>query len=341
MGKVAGLQAGLATGLLPCVLSNRRLKLVSGPQGWELPLGGFLFLGPFCFAPFVLTPVPGMRMTTKVPTQTPAPAASSDGAAARLEAFLPLTRAIARRWARRVGWDGAEAEDLAQEAALALWRVLRERPDVPASYLKDAAEHGARDSLERGRSVGRPLPRERERTWRVVSLEALKEDGDGWDAIEAGLIRRRHYGELPSPTEEEALASILYHDLRDRLTLRQRQVLELRLQGYTREEIGARLGLGQTRVNTLLLIIRKKARPLWEEEPAPAPQPAFASTYEAARELGYSHVQVCRFCREGRLPGARRVGKGHRLRWLIPRPVTLAPEAEPTQNLPQIASPRT
>ena len=163
--------------------------------------------------------------------------------------------------------------------------------------------------------MDRPLPRERQRTWQVVSLDLLTEDEAGWDAIEGSLVRRRHQGELPSPTEEVALASILYRDLRDRLTLRQRGVLELRLQGYTREEIGARLGLGQTRVNTIITIIRHKARPLWEEEPALAPEPAFITTDELAQKLHLSRVHAIRLCRQGKIPGARRVGK----RWLIPR----------------------
>ena len=251
---------------------------------------------------------------TTILTQ-PSVLAAGNGAAARLEAFLPLINATGRRWARRLAWGGAEAEDLAQEAALALWRVLQERPDAPAAYLKSVADHGVRDALALGKSVDRLLPRERERAWQVVSLDLLMEDEAGWQTIEGSIIRRRRHGELPSPTEEVATARIMLQDLRDCLTSRQRQVLELRLQGYTREEIGERLGLGQTRVNTILLIIQKKARPLWEEEPPPAAEPVFITARELARELKYSHVQVCRLCREGKVSGARRAGK----RWLIPR----------------------
>jgi excisionase family DNA binding protein len=141
------------------------------------------------------------------------------------------------------------------------------------------------------------------------------EDEPGWESIEGSLIRRRHYGELPSPTEEVAIARIMLRELWECLTRRQQEVLELRLQGYTREEIGAKLRLGQTRVNTILLIIQKKARPLWEEEPIPASEPAFITTRELAQKLHVSRVHAIRLCRQGKIPGARRVGKG----WLIPR----------------------
>jgi len=202
-----------------------------------------------------------MTMTTTL-TRTP----GSDGAAGRLEALLPLIRATGRRWARRIGRYGADGEDLAQEAALGLWRVLRERPDAPVAFLKEVAASAARDFLKRGKSVDRPLPKERKHIYQTVSLEVLMGDEEGWDSIEASLIRRRHRGELPDSTYEVALASILYRDLRSRLTPQQRRVLELRLQGYTREEIGSKLGVGPTRVNTLIVTIRQKARPLWEEE---------------------------------------------------------------------------
>ncbi len=50
-------------------------------------------------------------------------------------------------------------------------------------------------------------------------------------------------------------------------TPRQRQVLELRLQTYRWVEIGPKLGISLARVKEITGTIRKKARPLWEEEP--------------------------------------------------------------------------
>jgi len=247
-------------------------------------------------------------MTTTLSPQPPAQG-GDDGAAARLKAFLPLTRAVGHRWARR-----DDKEDLTQEAALALWRVLRERPDAPASLLQIVADHAVRDALRRGKSVDRPLARDRERIWGVVSLDTLMEDEAGWLAIEGSLIRRRRHGELANPTEETALARILYCDLWERLTSRQRQVLELRLQGYTRKGIEVKMGLCHSRVNTIITVIQDKARALWEERPGPA----CVTVMEAAHELGMDPKTIRYYCRRGMLEAVDENGI-----WLIRRPLRL------------------
>jgi DNA-directed RNA polymerase specialized sigma24 family protein len=226
---------------------------------------------------------------------------------------LPLARAVGHRWAR-----GDDKEDLAQEAALALWKILRERLDAPASLLQIVADHAARDALRRGKSIDRPLPRERERTWRVVSLDALIEDKVGWQAIEGSLMRHRRHGELPNPTEETALARVLYCDLCDRLTSQQRQVLELQLQGYSRKGIETKLGLSHTWVNTIINSIRDKAQSLWEE------RPAYATVTEAARELGMDLKTIKYYCQRGMLEALRE--QGH---WLICRPLRLRDSRDP------------
>jgi len=253
-------------------------------------------------------------MTTTLSPQPPVQA-GDDGVAARLEAFMPLARAVGHRWARR-----DDKEDLAQEAALALWRILRERPDAPASFLQIVADHAARDALRRGKSVDRPLPGERERTWGVVSLDTLMKNETGWGAIEGSLIRRRRHGELANPTEEMALAWMLYDDLWDRLTSRQRQVLELRLQGYTRKGIEAKLGLCHSRVNIIITIIQDKARSLWEERPGPA----YATVTEAAHELGMDRKTIKYYCQRGMLEAVCEHGI-----WLICRPLRLRDGRDP------------
>ena len=201
-----------------------------------------------------------MTMTTV--TLPPGTVAATE----RLQELRSLTRRTGRRWARRLDLDRGDAQDLAQEAAIGLWQGLLERPDAPMTYLKDVARHAVRDALKRGKSVDRPLHMGRTRAIHINSLEAMMEDEEDWDNVEAAVIRHRHRGELPKPTEEAALAGVLYQDLRDLLTQRQRQVLELRLQDYRWVEIGDELGISITRVKQIIACIREKALPLWEEE---------------------------------------------------------------------------
>jgi hypothetical protein len=142
------------------------------------------------------------------------------------------------------------------------------------------------------------------------------EDEADWQAIEGSLIRRRRYGELPNLAEETALAWVLYCDLCDRLTSQQRQVLELRLQGYSRKGIRAHLKLSRTAVHTIINIIRDKARSLWEERPEPGP--AYATVTQAARELGMDPKTISYYCQRAMLEALREQG-----RWLIRRPFRL------------------
>jgi RNA polymerase sigma-70 factor (ECF subfamily) len=69
----------------------------------------------------------------------------------------------------------------------------------------------------------------------------------------------------PSPEEAAVLTETLEQVMRG-LEERERQVLELRLQGYTVPEIGARLGRTEYTVEGILRRLRQKLRPLCEED---------------------------------------------------------------------------
>ncbi len=103
------------------------------------------------------------------------------------------------------------------------------------------------DQLERARAAKRG-------GGKVVSEAALMLDGD---SEEAGLLDLLT-GDEPGP-ELAAMVAEEYRLLHDRLandTLR--QVLDLRLEGYTRDEIAARLGCAQRTVARKLEIIRQE-----------------------------------------------------------------------------------
>ena len=199
---------------------------------------------------------------------TIAPSNAQDSAVdQRLVAYLPLIRAAAWRWADPGRWDH---EDLVQEAALAVWLVLRDRPDVSVSFMHLVADRAARDSLIRGRSVERVLVGGKKKggriqnPWSFESMDAIQEDKVRWQTFEAGLVRRSR-GNLPSPTEELALAQILYQELWHSLTPRQRTVLDLRLQGYTQAEVSRHLKLRENRVHYIMKAIQARAGAILEE----------------------------------------------------------------------------
>ncbi len=191
-------------------------------------------------------------------------------AAQRLEMYWPLIRAAVWRWADPGRWDH---EDLVQEAALAVWLVLRDRPDVSVSFMRVVADHAARDSLIRGRSVDRVLVGGKKKggriqnPWSLVSMDALQEDPMRWRTFESRLVgmARRSGGDLPSPTEDLAVAQILYKELWDTLTPRQRSVLDLRLAGYTRADVARRLRIRENRVHYIIKAIQARAKGVWEE----------------------------------------------------------------------------
>ena len=184
----------------------------------------------------------------------------------RLVACEHLIRAAARHCGSRHR-RGLDFEDMVQEATIEVWRKLKDYPTAPIGYIWQVAYRAALHSLRRGKSVGRPI------TWgkviyQVVSLEALMEGKDG-DIVEDALARHRRRGELPNPTEEAAVARIMWQELWEYLTPRQRQVVDLRLQQYSQQEAATVLGISQTQVHRHVAAIRIKARAVWDGGPKP------------------------------------------------------------------------
>ena len=130
------------------------------------------------------------------------------------------------RTARRVLGDEAEAEDVAQEAMLRLWRVAPEwRPGEAkvSTWLYRVAVNLCTDRLRRRRGVG---------------LDAIPEPEDGAPGVAAGLIEADRMAAL-----DAALMA---------LPERQRQAVVLRhLEGLANPEIAEIMGLGVEAVESL------------------------------------------------------------------------------------------
>ena len=177
---------------------------------------------------------------------------------ARLEQLEPDIRRLARRWCR----DRPDAaDDLAQVARLAMWLMLKERPDAPVQHLKYRAKQEILDEKKLGRSVdGRldPVTRRAFR-WLIVSLDAPRLDGQEplADSLASGPVHAHNLWE--SPVEEEALGRVLYQTLRELLTPREDTLLALLLLGYLHKEAGAMLRLTKQQVHRTHQAIQRKA----------------------------------------------------------------------------------
>ena len=144
---------------------------------------------------------------------------------------------------------------------------------------EEDAALSAFDSFCRGAAAGRfPKLADRDGLWRLlvvitlrkvmaqVGRQAARKRGGGRLVGESALIGRDSAGrggldriadDEPSP-EMTALVVDEYRRLRDRLGSEPlRQVLDLRLQGYTREEIAERLGCAERTVRRKLELIRE------------------------------------------------------------------------------------
>ncbi len=153
--------------------------------------------------------------------------AAGDPVAARLLAARLLPRAL--RYAARLLADRAEAEDVAQEAMLRLWKVA---PDWRAGEAKVATwlyRVVTNLCIDRQRAQGRRG---------AVALDEVAEPADDAPGPLAGLIAADRMAALAA-----ALAA---------LPLRQRQAMVLRhIEGLSNTEIGAVMDLGVEAVESL------------------------------------------------------------------------------------------
>lgn len=164
----------------------------------------------------------------------------------------PDIQNLAKRWAR----DCPDAwEDLAQEARLAIYLELKEKPACPRNHLFRRAKHEILDYRKKGKSVDGKLDKtyKRKHIWGLASLDA---DPVVVVAASSNLYFKPHQ---LRPVEDLALTRVAYAELRSRLTEQQRQYLSLRLQGYNRREADVLLGLSPRQGERLRDEIRKEA----------------------------------------------------------------------------------
>jgi RNA polymerase sigma-70 factor (ECF subfamily) len=185
------------------------------------------------------TAAPGTGIVSTMPPETDvetdaallARYAAGDQAAARVLTARHAPRLLAL--ARRMLGDSAEAEDVAQEAMLRLWRIA---PDwqaergAPGTWLYRVASNLCIDRLRRRRALGSEALLEI--ADETPGVEAALQAGDRAAALEAALaalperqrlaIVLRHFEERPNPeiaaileTSVEAVESLLARGRRE------------------------------------------------------------------------------------------------------------------------------
>ncbi|MBO4599651.1 MAG: sigma-70 family RNA polymerase sigma factor [Bacteroidales bacterium] len=142
---------------------------------------------------------------------------------AMLHRYRGLIFSLCRRYARR----GAEAEDLVQEASIALWK--------------------AREQL-----LGLPLMQQAAMVWKVAR-----------NAVVDTLRRTPQTEALPEGFEMEGDDRSLLQELHERIALLDepdRSIVRLQLEGYSYEEIGEQVGMTEKNVSVRLVRIKDKLR---------------------------------------------------------------------------------
>ena len=179
-----------------------------------------------------------------------------------MEALEPEIKKLAMRWSKDSPDDW---EDLAQEARLAIYQELKDKPDSPRRHLFRRAKHEILDARKKGKSVDgrRHKTFKRRFVWALVSLDV---DLDGALTAEASLY---FHTWQTSPVEDMAITKVVCGELQRLLTTIENSYLSLLLQGYRHLEANALLGLNAVEGYSVRRSIREKARDILSDAEPP------------------------------------------------------------------------
>lgn len=176
-----------------------------------------------------------------------------------------------------------QKEDFAQAAREAVVKKLRDDPDCPISHLKVTAKSAILNYRSQGSSIdGKLNESKRSKTWETLSLdEPVAEDGGTRQDM---LSEKSHVQRV---TEEQALHRTLMDDLRSQLSARENQVLGMRLDGASWQEVTRSLGnsVGDYRSPTRRRITEAAERALTYSADTPTNGKAEGASNEWQRKI--------------------------------------------------------
>lgn len=176
-----------------------------------------------------------------------------------------------RGWAYRfANGDPMLAEDLMQEARVAVSDRLQEDPECPESHLMVKIKEAIYKYRRRGSSVdGKLNPNGRDRHYYTFSLqEPISDENDLKEEIVGGSRQGKR------PTETQAVTSALIAQLRESLSTDEDRVFALRLTETSWGEIGEILDQAERDVYQIRIRIERKALTIWER-----PEPVYYTSY--------------------------------------------------------------
>ena len=161
-----------------------------------------------------------------------------------IDSIAPLALSIARsvlRW----GWDAADIEDAAQEAALHIWTAMQRTPDAGRGYYAAAGYRGARGWMAA-------------QCRNADSLRALADCANaGLDAERRGWHDGKPWQEPLTDEERDRLVQILARGRRKPASAeRDAWIVQALSRGLTQMEIGNELGISRWHVGVLRQRIR-------------------------------------------------------------------------------------
>ena len=139
----------------------------------------------------------------------------------------PRVRAQLRAIVRGIARNSSDHDDLLQEALIHLWRSEATKPGQTVSWYLQSCKYFALDYLKRGKSVDSKL--------RTGCFLFSMDDQNGTDSPPPELTSGHDF-------REQIFASDALELLRERLTDRQRNMLEAFAGGASVSEVSERLG---------------------------------------------------------------------------------------------------
>ncbi|MCD7807371.1 MAG: sigma-70 family RNA polymerase sigma factor [Lachnospiraceae bacterium] len=164
---------------------------------------------------------------------------------------------MVRSQAEDLYMPGADTEDLLQEGMIGLFKAVRDyRPGQGAAFFTFAYLCVSRQMLAAVKASGRQKHAPLNNYVSLTSSEETTASGEGTERILAGEAKENPEQLLLERENQEQLEA----ELKQKLSVMEKQVLDLFMAGMSQKEIAQKLGLKEKSVDNALRRVRTKLR---------------------------------------------------------------------------------